>query len=197
MLRIGRDLDGPHYNFGDSVRRYLDSIGRTFGWKDNGPEPHHWNFYEYWQMTLDEFKQICNDGADAGYIFCGPIREGAKESWLRDMQYGDTIVITDRQFGTTPEVSEKNTVEWLRQHGLYYDELWFTADKTVTPTDIMIEDKIENYDALENAGTESWLINYPWNQVEGGDNRRRVDTMSEFSDRVRALYRKRTSSFMV
>lgn len=188
MLRIGKDLDGPNYNFGNSVREYLDSIGRTYGFKDNAPEPHHWDFYEYWGMTREEFVQVCHDGADAGYIFCGPVRPESKEAWHKVMFYGEIVVITDRQFGKTPEVSHKNTEAWLLQHGLWYDELWFTADKTATWTDIMIEDKLENYDALEKAGTESWLINYPWNQVEGGDSRRRIDSMKEWPAKVRSKY---------
>lgn len=197
MLRIGHDLDGPHYDFGNSVRRYLDYIGRPYGFKDGAAEPHHWNFYEYWGMTTAEFVQICNDGADAGFIFCGPVRPGVRESWNEVMRYGDIIVITDRQFGTTPAVSHRNTEEWLAQNLLYWDELVFSADKTCVPTDIFIEDKLENYDALVAAGTDCWLINYPWNQVEGGDTRQRIDSILEWPSKVKAMYRQRSSSFVL
>ena len=51
-MRVGFDLDGVLYDFGDSVRRYLRSVGREYGFKDDAPEPHTWNFYEYWHMDV-------------------------------------------------------------------------------------------------------------------------------------------------
>jgi len=93
----------------------------------------------------------------------------------------DVVIITDRRFGSSPEVSQKNTYEWLAQHNIPYDELWFSADKTVVRTDMFVEDKIENYDALEKAGTDVYLINRAWNYIEGGDNRKRIPSVSVYA----------------
>lgn len=179
-MRVGFDLDGVLYDFGNSVRRYLDSIGRPYGFKDDHDEPHTWEFYEYWGMDREEFKQICNAGADAGYIFTGPARPNAAWAVQAVKDAGHTVVIiTDRQFGRVPEISHDNTVHWLRSHKIPYDELYFSADKTSAPTDIFIEDKLENYDAITNAGTTCVLIDRPWNQ-DPGDFRFRVKDIVEY-----------------
>jgi FMN phosphatase YigB (HAD superfamily) len=179
------DLDGVLYNFGDSVKRYMDAIDLGHLWK-SGPTPGpFWDFYKDWNWSGKEFVDLCNAGADAGYIFCGPAREGAVEAMDRIAHTGnEIIIITDRQFGTTPEVSQKNTVEWLHEHNIYYDELWFSANKTCAPTDLFVEDKLENYDALVSAGTKAYLINRAWNQVDGGDARNRIDSITDFADAV-------------
>lgn len=184
-MRVGVDLDGVLYNFGDSVKRYLDHIGQGHIWK-SGPTPTpFWDFYKDWGWTGKEFVELCNAGADAGFIFTGPMREHAKISMDRLANAGHyIIIITDRGFGSTPEVSHKNTVNWLQWHNIYYDELVFSADKTCRPTDVFVEDKIENYDALLQAGTKPFLINRAWNVVDGGDARNRINCVCEFADAV-------------
>ncbi len=173
------------YNFGDSVKRYLDSIGQGHIWKSGPNKAPYWDFYKDWGWTGQQFVEVCNAGADAGYIFCGPAREHAAEAVGKVASLGhEIIIITDRQFGTTPEVSHKNTVEWLAQHEIEYDELIFSADKTCVPTDMFVEDKLENYDALVSAGTNTFLINRAWNFVEHGDARNRIMHVMEYADAV-------------
>lgn len=184
-MRIGIDLDGCLYDFGNSVRRYLDSIGREYGFKDGKPEPHCWDFYEYWHMTTAEFVQLCDDGVEAGYIFSGEIRPNAIESVRRISDLGhEIIIITDRKFGKTPASSERATTEWLAQHGIEYDELVFSADKTVVRTDMFVEDKLTNYDALVNAGVDAYLITRDWNLVPGGDARQRITDILDYAEAV-------------
>lgn len=184
-MRVGIDLDGCLYDFGNSVRRYLDSIGRPYGWKDNKNEPHDWNFFEYWGMDFVEFRQVCNDGVDAGYIFSGDIRPNAVESVARIAALGhEIIIITDRQFGSDPRNSEAATVEWLAQHGIEYDELVFSADKTCVSTDTFVEDKLANYDALTAVGVKTYLITRDWNKVEGGDARNRITDILDYAEAI-------------
>ena len=185
-MRVGFDLDGVLYDFGDSVVRYLESIGRSYTHKDEADEPHSWDFYEHWGMDRNEFTQHCHDGADAGFIFCGGTRPGAVEAvWkVKDMGH-EIIVITDRQFGTTPSVSHKNTINWWNDNGFPpYDELHFSADKTSAPTDIFVEDKLENYVALHQAGTMCWLITRPWNMHDPDRVMWRLDDISQYPDVV-------------
>lgn len=185
-LRVGFDLDGVLYNFGDSVKRYLEHIGKGDVWK-SGPTPEpFWDFYKDWGWTSKDFVDLCNAGADAGFIFCGPARHNAAAvvQAVKDMGH-EVVIITDRQFGTNPYVSHKNTQNWLTKHKIPYDELYFSADKTCVPTDMFIEDKLENYDALDAAGVEVYLINRKWNFVDGdGDARRRIRHLMQY---VRAV----------
>lgn len=189
-MRVGVDLDGVVYDFGGSVRRYLDYIGRPYGFKGGEPEPHTWNFFKYWKMDGAEFKQICNDGVDAGFIFQGPTRPGSVETLRRIKFMGHkVIIITDRQFGSSPEKSHLATKMWLEFHGFPYDKLVFSSDKTIVPTDVFIEDKLENYDALLEAGTACALITRPWNARR--DKRRRVSDITDYPDFIKAVEEER------
>jgi hypothetical protein len=62
--------------------------------------------------------------------------------------------------------------------------LIFSADKTCRWTDFFIEDKLSNYDALVEAGTNTFLINRAWNFVEGGDARNRINHFAEYVDAI-------------
>ena len=183
-LRVGFDLDGVLYNFGESVQRYLEATGRGHIWK-SGPTPApFWDFYKDWGWSGKEFVAFCNEGADAGYIFTGPVRPNAVETVKAVKALGHTVVIiTDRAFGKTPEVSHKHTREWLAQHEIPYDELYFSADKTISPTDIFIEDKWENFQAIRKAGTECWLVNRAWND-NGKCMRNRIGDVVEYLPKV-------------
>lgn len=182
-LRTGWDLDGVGFNFADSLRRYLKSIKAHKQYRLGRGETSCWDFYHDWGMDLDTFLQVCHDGADAGHVFRGPVRPGFVDAVNAVKAMGhEIVIITDRSFGKTPEVSEAATYDWLAEHKVPYDELHFSPDKTVVPTDIFIEDKLQNYDALTAAGTECWLINRPWNRLN--DDRKRIRYMHQYPGKV-------------
>ena len=132
-------------------------------------------------LDLAEFVEFCNEAADCGCLFSGDVREGYVEAIDAVALMGHEIIIcTDRSFGTHPGVSQGLTVAWLHQHEIDYDELIFSADKTVSNCDFAIDDKLENYDALVAAGCKAFLLNRPWNKVEGGDARNRIDGFDEY-----------------
>jgi len=188
---VGSDLDGVGHVFGDSVHNHLIHTGRGHLWK-SGSTPHpYWDWYRDWGWTSQQFVEFCHEAADCGCLFNGPTRPGWVEGMDRLAEAGHYIVIiTDRPFGSTPSVSEKITVEWLDEHKVYYDELIFSADKACRWTDFYIDDKIENYDALIDAGTKAFLLNRPWNVVDGGDARNRIDSMEEYVEAVENAYEK-------
>ena len=166
----------------------MDHIGQGHLWK-SGPTPEpYWDWYKDYGWTTEQFVQFCNDGVDEGFIFRGPEREGFSEAVAKVKSLGHKIVIiTDRSFGTTPKASEDATCEWLAEHNIEYDELIFSPDKTTVKTDMFVEDKLANYDALTAAGTFTALINRAWNHVDGGDNRFRINSVSEYADLVEVV----------
>jgi len=114
------------------------------------------------------------------------VRENAVEAvWAVKNAGHEIVVITDRSFGKTPSVSENATLEWWDEYGFpEFDEIHFTPNKVIVPTDIFVEDKLENHDAIRATGTTCYLINRPWNEIVGGDHRARIDDISEYPAKV-------------
>lgn len=188
---IGLDSDGCIDTFGDGVHDALKARNLGHLWKSGPTKQPIWNFFEEWvnedgtNWTFEQFKELVDWGVDEGYIFAGHWREGAVEAVQRIKALGHkVIIITDRSWGSDPFNSQRNTVEAYEKAGIKYDDLIFSADKTVVPTDMFVEDRLENYDALVESGVVTYLINRPWNQVSGGDGRNRIDSIVDFADIV-------------
>lgn len=163
---MGVDLDGVLFDFAHSLHRYLVSIGHEVPEYDVVKEVDKWEFYEDWQLSVTDFLKHCHDGVDAGYVFRGPVRPGSKEALDRIKAAGHEIhIVTDRSFGSKPYNSERATYDWLEEHGLPFNSVTFSPDKTVVPTDCFVEDKIANYDALKLSGVDAYLITRPWNKI--------------------------------
>lgn len=194
-MRVAFDSDGCLDTFGDGVHEALIARGLGHLWK-SGPTPTAiWNFFEEWKnedgtsWTFAQFKELVDWGVDNGYIFSGHWRPCAIETVKRIKDLGHEIVIgTDRSWGSNPLNSQRNTIKAFKDAGIEYDELYFTADKTLVPdVDVWVEDRIENYDALVAQGIPTWMINRGWNYVPGGDGRNRIDCIHEFGDAVESL----------
>ncbi len=190
-MRVGYDCDGVLHCFKSGLCDYLEflndpkwHIPRTIG--DSGS----WTFYRDAGWTDADFKRICDDAADAGFLFNGNVRSSAQ--YAVQMTYVDghtNVMITDRQFGKTPEVSHNRTFDWIIGNGFHFDEVHFSADKTIVPCDTFVEDKIENYEALEAAGTMVWLIDRPWNRFKPVKNR--IKDIGQYPGLVRQYSRER------
>lgn len=189
-LRVGVDLDGVLFNFQNAFRRYFHEVNGghgigncLYGCNYEGD----WHFYRKWGIDDQRFLQLCHSGADEGHIFSGGIKRGAKAAMDRIAKVAEIHIVTDRSFGSTPQVSQDLTRRWLAKYKIPYDTLTFSADKTSVPTDMFVEDKLENYDALTAAGVKAYLINRPWNHdpVYGiGDGRNRIESIEHFAHHV-------------
>lgn len=183
MFDVGIDVDGVLHAFHQSFRHYV-VINKIRTEEQCSHPVDRFNFYREWGISDDEFPEICNAGVDAGVIFDygDPMEADASASLYRLRELGHRIhIITYRLFGTNG-ASKATTLRYLQRHDLIYDSIAFSKDKTVVPTDFFLEDQVANYDQLELAGCESYLINRPWNEMVDGDDRRRVSSISEFVD---------------
>lgn len=179
-MRIGIDLDGVCFDFGGSLSRFLKA---RYPGQYNISDPTRWEFYLDWGMTEEEFIQRCHEGVDAGYVFGGDVMDMAPGAINFIRSLGHTIhIVTDRKFGRQPQASEWATQQWLYSHGIEYDTLTFSGDKTCVPTDMFIEDKLSNYDALKAAGVDVYLADRPWNAAE--DNRKRIKGIQHFATMI-------------
>ncbi|WP_179377833.1 hypothetical protein [Rhodococcus sp. ACS1] len=186
-MKIGLDLDGCLYNFEDSLREFLRSEDYPEGLMT---EPQRWSFHDDWGLSYEEFRDACNEGVDEGYVFsCGEPYEGVQEGVRRIKEMGHSIhIITARAYGS-PGMAQLNTARWLAAYGIEYDTLTFSHDKTVVQTDVMLEDNIGNYEALEAAGTIAVLMDRPWNRGTPEDYRRtRVLSMDHFVELIEEMH---------
>lgn len=159
-LAIGVDLDGVCYDFDGSFIHYLTEyrgIDPT-----RLPRPQRWEFWPDWGMEFDEWLQYFNEGVDDRVIFMhGHAAWDSKFALKRLKSDGHTVhIVTHRQNGRR---AVENTVDWLRREQIPHDTLTFAKDKTVIKTDLFIEDNVDNYNALREAGVEAWIVDRPWN----------------------------------
>lgn len=181
VLDVGEDLDGVHMWFHESYYDGCVKIGEIDPSVHGPIDARHWDFYEDVDHTLSQFLTNCDRLADLGLLWDRPMIPGSATAWDTILDAGHRIhVVTDRSFGTHPIASEVATRMWLAHHGRRYHSLTFTRHKPDVATDVMLDDKLENYDALDAAGCRAILLNQPWNHVPGGDDRRRVDNHDEF-----------------
>jgi hypothetical protein len=189
-MRVGLDSDGVIDNFGVGVHQTLEARGLEHLWKSGPRLESYWNFYEDWDWTFAQFKELVDWGVDEGIIFSGHFRDGAIEAVQKIKSLGhEVIIITDRAWGTDPMNSQRNTLKGFEKFGIVYDEIHFTRDKTSVYVDTMVEDKLDNYDALVANGTPTWLINRPWNKVSGGDSRNRIDCVMDYAYAIEDITR--------
>jgi hypothetical protein len=181
-LRVGFDIDGVMYDFAESLRQYMRYFGYDKKYNMCEGEVSKWHFYHDWGMTDAEFVNHCHKGVDAGFVFAhGGTRDNSPDAVRFVKDLGHSVhIITDRSFGSTPERSHFATRQWLYLNDIPYDTLDFSADKTCRETDIFIEDKLENYDALVAAGVDCYLVSRPWNMVPD-DNRKRIKSIQEYA----------------
>ena len=164
-LRLGIDLDGCVYDFVDSLRRTV--AARTATAPSALTDACCWNFYSHcWGMTLEDFLEHFTAGVNSGVIFATGQPEPDAVAVLAQLRRaGHTLhVVTDRASVGAPGVAQSATATWLRANGIAVDSLTFSADKASVPTDLFIDDRSENYLALQGSGTQPVLFDRPWNQ---------------------------------
>ena len=182
-MRVGFDLDGVLYDFGRAYREHLRSTG--YDHPALATESQVWDISDELGLTPEQFEEYYHDGVNLGQILLGPAHEGGPEAVRSLKAAGHSIhIITAREGFGDPGRARERTLEWLASHDIPFDTLTLAHDKTNPRTDVFIEDKIENYDALEAAGIPCYLVDRPWNAVAGGDDRRRVPSAAAFAQEI-------------
>jgi FMN phosphatase YigB (HAD superfamily) len=177
-MKVGFDLDGVWYRFTKQIHLWMNqSAGMSL---DLEAEAHSWTWFEDWQ-TRAQFLQVMHDAVDAKHLFWqGEMYEPQIPQNLRDLRNaGHTIHIVTHRFSGNKECPKQATKYWIGNNDLIFDTLTFSADKASVETDFFIEDNLDNYDALDAAGVQVYLINRLYNLRN--DTRRRVNSVDQFT----------------
>lgn len=168
--------------FGASVRDYLQTIDIHVE-EATDEFCTHWDFFEFWGMTPDDFTKHCDDGTDLGVIF-GPgdhlTRPGFFDSIRLTKAMGHEVIVVTHRFQGKPGSAQRNTEAWLEPIRHLIDEIHYSKDKTIGNTNLFVEDSKPNYDALTAAGIECYLINRPWNGPYD-DDRSRIGDITDYT----------------
>lgn len=176
-LRIGVDLDGVLYPFDKVFLDYCVARGRAT--REEIKPVDRLDFFVDYGFTGEQFVEFCEEGIEEDIIFSrgAPYPDIGAIDELSEL--GDIYIITHRLM----RGAEVATRYWCARWLIPYRAIHFAKDKTSVETDYMIEDNIENYDALDKAGCFVYLVNRPWNQMD--DTRRRIDSLHEFVEAVK------------
>jgi hypothetical protein len=168
MARVGVDLDGVCYDFGEALKKFLVEHE---GFDENlMTVPKIWDFFLEWGLSLDTYLDYYQKGVDAGVVFVyGDPHEGCLEYMTKLKEDGHTLhIVTYRTIG---DKAVENTMHWLKREQIPYDSISFSKDKTIIANDYFIEDNLDNYAALEQAGIGAFLMDRPWNASQYVSNR--------------------------
>jgi len=183
--RIGLDIDGVLFPFGDRLRQYiLDNS--DYSEDDLSPHPNSkWEFYEVWGFDKGWYeywieKFIQQNGFVEGPVIGGKETIAALELLPDDVEI---VLITARAEHVHDRQEVINqTVQWLYDSDIPYEEIHFTSDKSSIEVDYFLDDRVENWKEMWNVST-SFLMAQPWNaEFEGDDNR--VSSVAQYLNKV-------------
>lgn len=158
-MRLGIDLDGVLFPFDENFRDYCVKVGLDV---EPDAKAECWDFFKEWGITTEQFIELCNQGVDDGFIFLEadpyPYSVAVLEALYEE---GHSVhIITHRMFGSK---SAHNTFDWLFRHKVPFTSVTFAEDKTFAQMDVLLDDRIENYESSWVAGIPSLLFDRPWN----------------------------------
>lgn len=178
---IGFDSDGVLYRFTKAYHSWMNlNNGMSL---DLEVEAQTWDWFLDWQ-SVEQFKQAMDESVDAGYLFWqGELYEPEIPSFIADLQAkGHSVHLVTHRFSGKTKCAKAATEHFYDSVGIRFDSITYSRDKTVVDVDVFIEDNVANYDALDAAGVEVYLVNRPYNQEN--DSRRRVDSVKQFIELI-------------
>lgn len=120
-------------------------------------------------VTFHKCKEILGRDAsdwlfqDNGYEIynSSPMCYKAKEAMdmLKEMGYFVIIVSHQKSY-----LNQLDTINWLGNHGIHYDSICFTPDKSLIVGDIMVDDNLEFLAQCENNNEQLICVKAPYNE---------------------------------
>lgn len=167
------DIDNTLWQFCDVFYEKMRALNRNF------PAPDHWTSFDIWEGYCSEedfFGAInsihLNQDNDA-YL---PYPEaGGFLSALRER--GFRLIIASHRMPETKNQTER----WLARHGLVYDALHLSFDKTVlfSYADVVVDDAPRTLETAIKCGALAAGLSFPWNRAYAGNGLRLFNNLNE------------------
>lgn len=194
------DVDGVIYNF---ISEFRNTVMLLTGRRAYDlPDPTEWDFYKAWKLTTAEFQDLfIRSVLEHNLLRAGMPMPTAVAGWLRLRALSGVLlhIVSDAGCNGCRERAEQNRTYWLHSWGFVPDALTYTADKAGIVrqyrddgwTVLGIEDNVDNYRSMSDAGAEMWLAHHPFNSELVVPTGRRVNNFEHFALRVESSIRYR------
>lgn len=173
------DIDNTLWHFCDALHEELIKI------KENFPSPGKWTDWDMWEAycSADEFMSAVNAihfGQDSDRYLPYPEAEVFLSALKKN---GYHITIASHR---SPDY-RKQTEKWLDKHGLIYDELHLSFQKTRlfdASTDVVVDDAPVVLEKAVEKGVMATGLLFPWNKAYAGNAFRLFDNLNEILDYI-------------
>lgn len=172
------DIDNTLWQFSDAFYQELTKICGNF------PTPDRWCTYDIWEgyCSVEDFIAAIstihhNQNSDRYQ----PYPES--RDFLSSLrEHGFHITIASHRAPETRQPTE----QWLARHGLPYDELHLTLDKTVLfpKADIVVDDSPLTLEKAIESGARGAGLLFPWNRDYTSNGFRLFQNLNEVLDYI-------------
>jgi len=172
------DIDNTLWQFSDALYLELKKIN------DNCPTPDKWNIFNIWEgyCSFEDFIAVINTihhNQDSDQYL--PYLES--QNFLSALrEHGFHVIIASHRMLETTQQTER----WLARHGLPYDELHISHDKTVLfpNADIVVDDLPRTLEKAVESGALGTGLLFPWNRAYAGNDFKLFQNLNEVLDYI-------------
>lgn len=161
---LGLDLDGVVCNYLAGLRAHLAASGRN---PDRLPDPSTWSFVAAgWFPHEDAYQAAHAHAVEAGLYRQLPEIDGAGDALRRLHAAGARIVVITHRLlpNVDPHRVVSDTLHWLEEHRIPFDDVQFAERKSAAPADVYIDDAPHNIAQLVADGCQTIVYDQPYNQ---------------------------------
>lgn len=157
-MRIAQDFDGC---LAHTMGRWVQVANTRKNWHLTMADIDRWAFYEKWGMSVDEAFSIF-DECWRNWERLKPMEHDLNIKTAEMMELGEVDIVT-----SIDAKHEESIFEWLKFHGIKYNNLVHRSNKHELPYDVYVDDSPINAQKLLDAGKIILLYDQPWNRGVG------------------------------
>ena len=181
---VGVDLDDVVVDYAAAFRPVV-AAELNVPLESLSPEPRDWDGADWGVRDTAHYQELVRIAVLKHRILrdAPPIPGGSEALWTLAREGCLIRIITHRLRTGMHALIAEDTVAWLDEHHIPYDDLCFTGRKAEVDAHVYIDDAPHNLKALRAAGKDAVAFTRRHNKGIDGP---RVDTWPEFVEYVRA-----------